>query len=373
MTHVTFPQIGRSFAVGAGDARLSVSVATFAYALAFFVFGPLADRHDERAMIRAATLAIASLVALATVVHSFAMFLCLLGAAAAAAAAVPAAMFALLPRIAPPERTGVCFGLLIGGTVAGITLGRSLTGVLAGLAGWHRAFLAVAALNLASLLLLPLVPRDTSRRQRGSLARSYAGAARIVLQRSVPRLLGIGALVFFGYLGVITFLTQRLHAAPFRYGSTAIGLISAIGLVGLVGAPLAGRLINRIGAPRVVVGSLGTILLGTLALAIAASTPVVLLGVVLVFLGVFSCQPAVLFLIAGEVSSEHRGAASSIYLLCCLCAGSAAPAVLGPVWSGGGWSAIVGASLSASLLAALLAAPRRAAAGARAAQGVAGS
>lgn len=356
MTHVIFPQVGTSFGVSAPDARISFLVASLAYALAFFVFGPLSDAVDARSLARGGAIAIVLLVVLATLVGSFPVFLVVVAAAAIAAAAVPAAMFALLPRVAPQGLAGVYFGLLIGSTVAGITLGRSFTAVLAGWLGWREAFLCIGALNLVSLALIPLLPREESKKgARASLPRTYLVAARLFVDVAVARLLAVGALVFFGYLGVVTFLTLRLHDAPFRYDATTIGLINLIGVIGILGAPLAGRLINHIGAPRVVLASLGTIVLGISALAVATGAVVVALGVLLVFVGVFCCQPAVLFLLARVVSPEQRGAASSIYLLCCLCAGSAATGALGPVWSSGGWTAVVAVGIGVVVLAALLA------------------
>lgn len=357
MTHVTFPQIGRSFGVSAPDARLSFLVASLSYALAFFVFGPLSDARDPRVLAGSGAITVVVLVVLATLVGSFPLFLLLLAVAAVAAAAVPAAMFTLLPRIAPEGLTGVYFGLLIGATVAGITLGRSFTAVLAGWFGWREAFVSIGAVNLISLALLPRLPGENAggAPARASLLTTYGAAARLFVNVAVARLLAIGALVFFGYLGVVTFLTLRLHDAPFYYDATTVGLINLIGLVGIVGAPLAGRLTNKIGAPRVVQAALATIVLGFLALAFATGTAAVTLGVLLVFLGVFCCQPAVLFLLAGEVSAEQRGAATSIYLLCCLSAGSAATGVLGPVWTGGGWTAVMAVGASSILLAAVLA------------------
>lgn len=358
MTAVTFPDVGQSFGVGASGARASFFVASFSYALAFFVFGPLSDALDARLLAAGGALAVLALVTLATLVGSYPLFLLLLALAGIAAAAVPAAMFALLPRIAPEGSTGVYFGMLIGASVAGIALGRSLTAVLAGWAGWHRGFLIMGALNLVSLALLPLIQREPSRdRARGALLRKYRATALLFVDAAVVRMLMIGVLVFFGYLGVMTFLTLRLQDPPFRYDSTALGAINLLGVVGVFGAPLAGSLINRIGAPRVVLGALGTILLGLLALAFAQSTPLVAAGVLLVFLGVFCCQPAVLFMLARRVAVEQRGGASSIYLLCSLCAGSAATGALGPVWNGGGWTAVIGIGIGVVVIAVLLVSP----------------
>jgi YNFM family putative membrane transporter len=355
MTQPIFPQIAASLEVSGEDARFAFFVASMAYALAFFIFGPLSDRCQPRTLAGAGTAILAVIIALATTTTRFSVFVALMAAAGIAAAAVPAAMYALMPRIAPEGMIGVYFGLIIGATVAGITLGRSFTGVVAGWIGWHTTVLLLAGLNVFSLGLLLFLPKtaETGAAQV-PVRQAYTAAVKMFVDLPVVRLLVIGVLLFFGYLGVVTFLTFRLHQAPFRYDPTAIGWVSLIGLIGLIGAPLAGRMITRIGPQRVVLIGLGTVVAGMVALGLASQTLVVAAGVLLVFLGVFSCQPAVLVILAGVVTSERRGTASSIYVLCCLCAGSASSAVLGPIWTRYGWTTVVAVGVAAVVMAGLL-------------------
>jgi YNFM family putative membrane transporter len=345
MTQPVFPEIAASFDADREDARLVFTVASFVYALAFFLFGPLTDRIRGTVLGGAGALAVAVLVVPAVLAPHFAVFALLLALAGVAAAAVPAAMIALMPRIAPEGLVGAFFGLIIGATVAGITLGRSLTGVVAEWTDWRTAVVLLAALNgLAAVALRLLLPAAASTpaaaRNRTAVGQAYLAAARMFGHGPVVRLLGIGVLLFFGYLGVVTFLTYRLAEAPFGYSAGEIGAISLIGLVGVLGAPLAGRLSGRIAPRQVVLLGLGLVLAGIAALGVASHTALVVAGMLLLFLGVFSCQPAVLVLLAQAVPAERRGAASSLYMLVCLLAGSLSSAALGPVWSGGGWGAV---------------------------------
>ncbi|MFJ8650539.1 MFS transporter [Streptomyces sp. NPDC093546] len=356
MTPPVFPQIAQTLGVDPVDARLAFFFVSLAYSLSFFVFGPLSDRFQARSLALWGTAALVVLLVAASRATTFGVFIALLAAAGVAAAAIPAATLALMPRIAPPGKAGAYFGVVIAASVAGITVGRSATGIVAGWLGWRSAILLLALLNAACLLALAALPRtDVAGRHTTALS-AYGQALRMFTRGRVVRLLLVGALLFFGYLGAVTFLTYRLVGPPFGLGASAIGLISAIGLGALFGAPLSGALVSRVGARAVVLSALPTALAGVLVLAVAPSTPLVALGLLLVFLGVFSCQPAVLVLLSQAVPEHNRGSASSSYMLTCLCAGSLSTVALGPVWRGGGWTGVVTTacvSITAAILLAL--------------------
>lgn len=358
MTQPVFPEVAADLRVPAPDVRFAFTVASFAYALSFFLFGPLTDRVSGRAMASGGAAAVAGLAALAAFAPGFAALAALLAAAGVAAAAVPSATIALMPKLAPPGLTGTFFGLMIGASVAGIALGRSMTGVIAEAADWRVAFGTLAALNLLSALgLLALLPRtDPGAGGSGPVRDAYAAALGLFRQATVVRLLAVGTALFFGYLGVATMLTYRLQEAPFHYSAGAIGAVSLIGLVGVLGAPAAGRLTALTAARNVVLIGLALVLGGIALLGLAGGPVALAAGMLLLFLGVFSCQPAVLVMLAAEAGPERRGSASSLYMLVCLLAGSVASAAFGPVWTGGGWAAVAWTGTGAVVLAAVLAA-----------------
>jgi YNFM family putative membrane transporter len=95
-------------------------------------------------------------------------------------------------------------------------------------------------------------------------------------------------------------------------------------------------------------------------LAFAESVTGISGGLFLIFLGTFVCQPAVFVRIAERVPADRRGAASSLYLLTCLGAGSMASAALGPLWTAAGWAGVTMACLAAVAASLLLLASDRA-------------
>ncbi|RRR99522.1 MFS transporter [Glycomyces terrestris] len=359
LTQPIFPEIAAHFGVADQDARFAFTAASLAYALSFFLFGPLTDRLPLRAMGSAGAAGLAVLLALAVFAPGFGLFVALLSVAGIVAAAVPSAMIALMPRLAPPEMKGMFFGLVIGASVAGITLGRSMTGVVADAADWRTAVLGAAALNLLSAGAALTLPNLAAPAAAGPAAKAYAAVLGLFRGAATVRLLALGTCLFFGYLGVATFLTYRLQQEPFGFDAASIGLVNLAGLVGVVGAPLAGRLVPRIGAPAVVLSGLAAVLAGIALLGLAAHPAVVTAGVLALFAGVFACQPAVLVLLAAAAPPGSQGGASSLYMLVCLLAGAAASAALGPVWTFAGWTGVVATGAAAVAAAGLLAAAAR--------------
>lgn len=349
LTQPIFADIAKEFDLPVGDARLAFGVASIAYALAFFFLGPLSDYVSPNKMARVGLTLTALCLAAATVVPQFDLLLVAMAASGAAAAMVPAAMFALLPRIAQREQVGTYFGLIIAASVVGITLGRAGMGMLAGSAGWQHAFLIAAGALLLTAAVTLLLPHEGTghAHKPPSIGAAYRNGLSMLVEPRLLLLFATGFLLFFGYLGVVTFLTFRLKQAPFSYNSAAIGSISLVGLSAVLGAPLSGKLATKVGPRVVALAGLGIVALAIACLRVAETDTMATVGLFTLFLGVFSCQPAIFMQIAGRAGSDRRGASSSLYLLTCLGAGSLASFLLGPVWAAWGWPGITGTGLAA--------------------------
>jgi YNFM family putative membrane transporter len=347
-----FPAIAQSYGLPDGAARLTFTCASIAYALAFFVMGPLSDLIAPRTLATAGLAGTALGLALGASSTHFALLLLAMVLTGTAAAAVPATVFALLPRMVPPARLVSSFGLVIAASVCGISLGRAVPGLLTQHLGWRGAFFAIAAVTAAAIALARVLPQGEQARpaRRASLPAIYLEALGLLVAPRLLRLFIAGAGLFFGYLGCATFLTYRLHQAPLSLNGAQIGALNLLGLISLIGAPLSGVLVRRLGAPAVALACLLLAALGIVVLGQAQSLHGIGAGMLLMFLGVFACQPAIFAMITGRVRPEQRGTASSMYMLICLGAGSAASWSLGPVWASAGFGGVVLASAAAVAL-----------------------
>jgi len=278
-----------------------------------------------------------------------------LGAAAMLALAV-----ALVGETIPKERTGRAMGLLGTMSAVGTTLGPSLGGVLTAAAGWQAIFLVNVPLGLANLWLakrwLPAARPAPAPRPRFDLAGTAAlalalAAYALAMTARRPALLAVaaaGALAFVvvearaaaplvrlsmfrdtrlsaglaaGAL-VATVIMTTLVVGPF-YLTRALGLApAAVGLVlsvgpfvsALTGAP-AGRLVDRLGAARVMFGGLVAMQLGAAALALvplAAGAPGYLAALLLMTMGYATFQPANNTALMAGVAADRRGVASGL-------------------------------------------------------------
>lgn len=351
-----FAEIASDLSISAVDARESFTVSALCYALAFFVFGPLSDVLSPRTLGSFGAIATALFGSLAACVNSFSMFIAAVAATGIFAASVPAAMFALAGR-AQSERSGRYFGFILAATVAGITIGRGIGALIAGEIGWRWAYavfaVAILVLGLSSLAL----PRD--HRRELSIGGAYLAAMRMMVRPAVLSYLTIGGALFLGYLGITTVLTLRLSSPPMSLDATAIGVISLSGLVALAGAPLAGTLVPRIGAKNVSLLGLAVCVVGVATIGLAATPWTATIGLLVLYLGVFAAQPALMVRLTQLVGHDLKGSASASYFLVCLLAGSLGGSVLGWIWQHCGWSFAAGTAIVTVVLALVVATARR--------------
>jgi len=342
-TQAVLTEVGTAFDVSAPQARLAFSACSIAYAIAFFLLAPFADRISARKLAQFGLCATAIAVGASAAVDSFTVYLGIVTLQGGFAAAVPAATFALMPRIAEKDKLGSYFGLMIASTVIGISVGRAAMGFLTSSFDFRDALLICTIAFLVMTILTLVLPRNetlNTKKTRGVI-RMYLETTGILISPMCFGLFLAGFMLFFGYLGTVTFLTLRLQEAPLSLSSSTIGIISLVGLSAVLGAPLSGKLIPRFGSLSVALTGLVCVLLAIVCFALTQSIITVSAGMFLIFFGVFACQPAMLVRLTERVKPESKGSASSLYLLTCLAAGSLASAALGSVWLHYRWQGIV--------------------------------
>lgn len=341
MSQPLFGEFASTFGVSPAQARVSFSWPMIVYAGAFFLFGPMTGVYPVRRLLAIGGGVAGVGLALASFAPTFDLMLAALCLAGGAAAIVPAASFALAPRAASPGRAGLYFGVLIAASVIGLTLGRSLSGVAAAAAGWRAAFAATGLLLMAlAILTLAMFPSSERRSSSPSLLDAYARVLRLLGSSAILARLSIGAFLFFGYLGLTTFLTLRLQDAPFNLPVDQIGYLGFTGVIAVAGSPFAGAAIPWAGAKPVAALALAATLAGLVLMTTGETLAVVAFALLLVFVGVFSCQPAVMVMLSDVTPAQSKGAMASVYMVACLGSGGLASLVLGPVWRSAGWNGV---------------------------------
>ena len=148
----------------------------------------------------------------------------------------------------PTAEVAAIAGLYIAGSSLGGFAGRFVTGILADLVGWRGAFLAVAAMTLASAAAVALLlPRE----QKFVRSEGIAAPPRHMLAHlRNPQLLAtyaVGFGVLFCFMATFTYVSFHLAAPPYGFSPSWLGAIFITYLVGTVITPMAGRAIGAFG------------------------------------------------------------------------------------------------------------------------------
>lgn len=246
-------------------------------------------------------------------------------------------------------------GSIVASGTLGVIFGRVSIGILTSIIGWQFSFRIISffLIFLAVLTFLVLVEKhDEKTKNQQKLTMLYVNSIRLFFNPKILSLLLVGFSLFFGFLGMVTFLTYRLIAPPFNFSSGEVGWISFAGITALI-APFAGNLSQKIGTYRIIFPGLMICLLSFQLMGWFQSITFTALGLLLLFLGVYTCQPLVFLIIGQNAPKESIGSASSLYILFCIGSGSLSSIILGPVWRSYGWHGIT-ILCSISLLISLL-------------------
>lgn len=344
MTQPIFLEISKYYSIDITQARFSFSVISLCYAISFFFIGPAVDKYNLPIIASIGLLLLTIFVICASYTTSFNLFTITLAIMGFCAALVPASMFPYMVRIAPKNEIGLYVGSIVASATLGVIFGRVSMGILTSVFGWKMSFRIFAVIIFIFLLqtVFFLVLNNSQKEKTvntKSLFQSYKTSAQQLMDFNILSLLMAGFSLFFGFLGMVTFLTYRLAEAPFNFSSGEIGWISFAGIAAII-APFSGIISQRIGVFKIIFPSLLICLVALQLMGWFDSILLVIMGVFFLFLGVYACQPLLFLLIGENVPKESIGSASSLYILFCIGGGSLSSIFLGPIWSSYGWSGI---------------------------------
>lgn len=237
--------IATDLEIGRTSAGALVTTAQLAYGLGLLLLVPLGDRLERRSLI--VWLMLASAAGLVVTGSAGSLGWAIVGTAITGLCTVVAQVLVpMAASLATPESRGRVVGALTSGLIAGILLGRTFAGALSALGGWRAVYwVSAPLLVLMSLLLWRALPvrRATSDMPYGRLLGSVFGLLRD--HRALRLRALLGGLSFGAFSALWAPLALLLSAPPYGYGDAAIGLFGVVGLVGVLGASLAGRLADR--------------------------------------------------------------------------------------------------------------------------------
>jgi predicted MFS family arabinose efflux permease len=225
-----------------------VTLTHVGYGLGLFFLVPLGDMADRRRLVAAQLLLL--VVALVAVAAARTAPILLAGMAATGLlAVVTQTLVAFAASLAPTAERGRVVGLVTSGVVIGILLARTVSGLLADLAGWRSVYLASASLTaLLALVLYRVLPRHRGALPATSLSYGQLLRSTITLfaRERLLRLRALfGLLIFAAFSTLWSSVALPLSAAPYFLSHSAIGALGLIGVAGALAATVAGRLNDR--------------------------------------------------------------------------------------------------------------------------------
>lgn len=349
LTQPVLPRLSREFGIPPATAGWSISAVVLCIALTSLASGPLSDRLGRQPVMAWSCGLLAGPTLLCALAGSFPQLLAFRALQGVCIPGVTAVAVAYLSELVEPRALGRAVGGWIAANVAGGLLGRLASGLITDLWGWRAAFGVFAALTLGcAIFLAAALPRDPPGAAQ-DWRRVYAGLAAHLRSRRLVGAFLIGGALFFGFLGVFTYLPYYLTSAPFFLPAGLVAFAYLSYLAGVLVSPVAGRLSERFPRRTLIAVGLIIAMLGV-ALSLVPALPAIALSLLILCTGMFTAQ-AVAPAFVNTLAVEAKGGAGALYLMFYYVGGTLGGVWPGLAWQAFGWPGVAAACLGAFLLA----------------------
>jgi predicted MFS family arabinose efflux permease len=333
-------EVASDFHSSAGPASLIITCTQVGYAAGLLLVVPLGDLYARRALVTR----IFAAAALALVACALAPSLLVFGLASVAVGCASVAGQVMIPfaaDLAPAERRGRVVARIMTGLLLGILLSRTVSGLVAQLAGWRAIYWFSAVLMVGFAAILWRALPSEGPRPHQSYASLVGSSLRLLVDEPVLRRRAWhGACAFACFSILWTTIAFLLSGSPYHYSSAVIGLFGLVGAAGILAANMAGKMADAdrstastLVAGALLVGSFGLLWLGRTSLA------ALVLGIVVLDVGTQGMQitnQAIIY----ALRPDARSRINSAYMFCYFIGGATGSVLAGTVYGVDRWSGV---------------------------------
>ncbi|WP_430473505.1 MFS transporter [Thalassospira lucentensis] len=334
------PDIAITFSLDDGLIGLIPSASQLGYAAAILFISPLGDTMARRNLIGYLSI-LMTLASLGVFLAPNFTVLITASFALGLGANITQQLIPLGAALSTPETRGKTMGTLMTGLTLGILLSRVVSGSIAEYFGWRSVFLFATLLAAVFGILLRMNLPENKPNVSLTYPKLIASMFTLVKKHRLLRESALtGALWFAAFNALWATLAIHVTSEPFFFTVQQAGLFGIVGMSGIFGAKLAGRLVDSWGPRPVITCALVLVALSFGVLALWGDHLAgLVIGVILLDLGVFGAQiPNQVRVFSIDPDAQSR--MNAVYMLCYYIAAALGSAIGVKVMSFAGWEGV---------------------------------
>lgn len=236
------------------------------YAAGLFLLIPLGDYIERQRLIlrQAQVLFVALLGMILSPTASVLVFFSFL---TGMAATVAQQIVPLAASLSGSASRGKTVGTVMSGVLAGILTGRAIGGLIGQYFGWRGVFLSGAIMTVAAIFFIArILPVQSLPSRKFNYPEVLRSLGKLWRNEPQVRIATLTQALLFASFSVLWTVLPFWLANRYHYGAGVTGTLAALGLIGILCAPIAGNFSDRRGSFRMVIPGMILMLLAWIVL-----------------------------------------------------------------------------------------------------------